>query len=288
MKTILITGTSTGLGFAAATSLARAGYDVFATMRNPAKSPELQVLAAKENLPITVVPLDVDSDQSVTDGVAKILKLRGRIDVLVNNAGIGPLGSVEEALFAEHRQVMETNYFGALRCIQAVLPGMRERRGGQIVNISSVAGKLASPGQSAYCASKFALEALSECLASEVRPFDIRVNIVEPGVIETPIFGKVGTLDTHLYSGARRLNAIFAASLEHPVPASVIGDLVRDLVANENWTLRHPGGPDAAGILARRAAMTDEQVLQLNALDDDTWCDIMEKQVGLNVRPHLV
>jgi NAD(P)-dependent dehydrogenase (short-subunit alcohol dehydrogenase family) len=287
MKTILITGTSTGLGFAAAVALARAGHDVFATMRNPARSPELQTLATNERLPITIVPLDVDSDDSVSNGVAKILALRGRIDVLINNAGIGPLGSVEETPLAEHRQVIETNYFGTLRCIQAVLPGMRERRAGQIVNISSVAGKLATPGQSAYCASKFAVEALSECLASEVRPFNIRVNIVEPGVIETPIFGKLGDLG-NLYPGARRLNAIFGASLENPVPASVIGDLLLDLVANENWTLRHPGGPAAAAIMASRAASTDEQVIAFNALDDDTWCDVMQNQRGLNVRAHMV
>jgi NAD(P)-dependent dehydrogenase (short-subunit alcohol dehydrogenase family) len=287
MKTILITGTSTGIGFATAVSLMRAGHDVFATMRDPAKSPELLALAGKEGLPITVIPLDVDSDESVAAGVERVLTTRGRVDVLVNNAGVGQLGSVEAMPLAKFRQVMETNYFGAIRCIQAVLPGMRARKGGRIVNITSVAGRLAFAGQSAYAASKFALEALSESLAAEVKPFNIRVNLVEPGVIETPIFGKEEVLPGDPYPGARRMNAVFAASLEHPVPASVIGDEIRGIVADESWQLRYPGGPAAAGIMAWRASMTDEQHIAIGALDEDAWCEYVTTNLGLNVRPHL-
>ena len=287
MKTILVTGTSTGIGFATAVSLIRAGHDVFATMRDPAKSPELLAKARGETLPITVIPLDVDSDESVAAGVAHVLKTRGRLDVLVNNAGIGQLGSVEAMPLAQVRQMMETNYFGALRCIQAVLPGMRAQKSGRIINITSVSGKLASAGHSAYAASKFAVEAMSESLAAEVKPFNIRVNVVEPGVIETPIFGKTGDVSADPYSGARRMNAIFAASLEQPVPASVIGDQIRDIVADESWQLRYPGGPAAAGIMGWRASMTDEQHIAIGALDDDGWCDYVTKNLGLNVRPHL-
>jgi len=145
MKTVLITGTSTGLGFAAVVSLARAGHDVIATMRNPARSSELQQLAEKEQLPVTVLALDVDDDASVGAGVAQVLETHGHIDVLVNNAGIGGLGAVEETPIAEYRAIMETNYFGVLRCTQAVLPAMRARRSGRIINVASVAGKLATP-----------------------------------------------------------------------------------------------------------------------------------------------
>jgi NAD(P)-dependent dehydrogenase (short-subunit alcohol dehydrogenase family) len=287
MKTIIVTGTSTGIGFAAAVALARAGHDVFATMRDPARSRELQALAAKENLSITIVPLDVDSDASVTRGMAKIQEMRGRVDVLVNNAGIGALGSVEEMPVDQFRQVMETNFFGALRCIQAVLPGMRGRQSGRIINVTSVAGRLASAGQAAYCASKFALEALSESLAAEVRPFNVRVAVVEPGVIQTPIFGKVADLSRAIYPGPRRMNAIFEAALEQPVPASVVGEQIRDIVADESWQLRYPSGPAAAGILAWRASMTDEDFVAIGALDDDEWCEYMLNNLGLNVRPHL-
>ena len=287
MKTILVTGTSTGLGFAAAVSLVRAGHDVFATMRTPGKSPELLAQAKRDGLPITIIPLDVDSDESVAAGVKHVLDARGRIDVLVNNAGIAQVGSVEAMPLSTFRRIMETNYFGTVRCIQAVLPAMRAQKSGRIINISSVAGRLAFPGQSAYAASKFAVEALSEALAAEVRPLNIRVNVIEPGVIETPIFGKEQTLDGDPYPGGRRMNAIFATALEHPVPASVIGDQVRDIVADESWQLRYPGGPAAAGLMAWRGSLTDEQLIGIGALDDEAWCDFMQANLGLNVRPHL-
>jgi len=287
MKTIVITGSSTGLGLAAAVSLARAGHDVIATMRNPPRTPQLQELAAQESLAVTVLPLDVDSDASVTAAFEKILASRGQIDVLVNNAGIASLGSVEETPLGLFRQTMETNYFGALRCIQAVLPRMRERRSGRIVNISSVAGKLAFAGQACYSASKFALEALSDALAAEVRAFNIHVNVVEPGVIETPIFGKGNDVSKQIYSGARRMSAIFAAALVHPVPASVIGDQIRDIVDDEAWTVRYPGGPAAAGLMQWRASLTDEDYVAIGALDDEAWCRHIESTLGLDVRPHL-
>ena len=288
MHTIVVTGTSTGIGFATAVALARAGHDVFATMRDPVRSPDLQTFASAEKLPITVIPMDVDSDASVTGGIAKVLEARPHIDVLVNNAGIAQLGSVEETPLPEFRRTMETNFFGALRCIHAVLPGMRAQKSGRIINVTSVAGKLASAGQSAYCASKFALEALSECLAVEVRPFDIRVAIVEPGVILTPIFGKASDVSRAIYPGPKRMNAIFAAALEQPVPASVVGEQIRDIVVDDGWQLRYPAGPAAAGILAWRASMTDEQFIEAGSLNDDAWCAFMHNNLGLNVRPHLV
>jgi NAD(P)-dependent dehydrogenase (short-subunit alcohol dehydrogenase family) len=182
---------------------------------------------------------------------------------------------------------METNFFGALRCIQAVLPGMRERKSGRIVNVTSVAGRLSFAGQSAYAASKFALEAVSEALAAEVKPFNIRVNVVEPGVIETPIFGKGNDVSADIYPGPRRMQAVFAAALAQPVPASVIGDQIRDIVADESWQVRYPGGPAAAGIMAWRASLTDEQYVAFGALDDEAWCEFMQKNLGLDVRPHL-
>ena len=287
MKTIVVTGTSTGIGFAAAAALVRAGHDVFATMRNPGTSPALLAQAKQDGLPITILPLDVDSDESVAAAVKHVLDARGRIDVLVNNAGIAQVGSVEAMPLGTFRRIMETNYFGTVRCIQAVLPAMRKQKSGRIVNITSVAGRLSFPGQSAYAASKFAVEALSESLAAEVKPFNIRVNVIEPGVIETPIFGKDEKLDGDPYPGARRMKAVFAAALEHPVPASVIGDQVRDIVADESWQLRYPGGPAAAGLMAWRASLTDEQSVGIGALDDEAWCEFMQTQLGLNVRPHL-
>ena len=131
-------------------------------MRNPGGAPALADVARRDRLPITIMRMDVDSDTSVTATLGEILAARGRIKALVNNAGIARPGSVEETPLATFREVMETNYFGALRCIQAVLPAMRARKSGLIVNVTSIAGRIASPAQASYAASKFALEALSE------------------------------------------------------------------------------------------------------------------------------
>jgi len=139
MASVLITGTSKGIGLEAALAFGRAGHKVHATMRNPSRSPELARRVAEEKLPITVTTMDVDSDESVRDNIAAIQKEHGLIDVLVNNAGVERAGSVEELALGEFRAVMETNYFGALRCIQAVAPHMRKRRSGCIINVSSVA-----------------------------------------------------------------------------------------------------------------------------------------------------
>ena len=169
MATVLITGSSTGLGLATAVALARAGHDVYATMRNPARSPELQTIARKESLPISILRLDVDRDESVMQAVRQVLAERGHVDVLVNNAGILAFGAVEDLPLDVFRQAMETNYFGALRCIQAVLPSMRERRSGCIVNVTSIGGRITMGAHGCYTATKFALEALSEALAQEVK-----------------------------------------------------------------------------------------------------------------------
>ena len=133
MASVLITGTSKGIGFESALAFAHAGHKVYATMRNPKQAPQLAETAAREKLPITVSAMDVDSDQSVAAGIAAILK-DGPIDVLVNNAGVEKAGSVEELPLADFRAIMETNYFGVIRCVQALVPPMRKRGSGCIIN----------------------------------------------------------------------------------------------------------------------------------------------------------
>jgi NAD(P)-dependent dehydrogenase (short-subunit alcohol dehydrogenase family) len=281
----LITGTSTGIGLATAVTLARGGHTVFATMRNPAGGgSEIGALAKAEKLPITVLTMDVDDDASVRAALAQALGQSGRIDVLVNNAGIGVHGSVEELPLSEFRRTMETNFFGALRCIQAVAPGMRERRHGWIVNVTSVAGRIANAPQAPYAASKWALEAASEALAQEMKPFGVRVAIVEPGIIATPIFGKVapGPASSH-YPNARRLEALFAASLKNPVSPYVVGEAIRRIVESESWQLRYPVGPDAAPFLAWRAAMSDEEWVNYAAVTDAEWVARVKRDFGLDV-----
>jgi NAD(P)-dependent dehydrogenase (short-subunit alcohol dehydrogenase family) len=285
MATALITGASSGIGLATAVTLARAGHTVIATMRNPeGGGTELRKIVSEEALPVTISALDVDQDESVTKAIGEVLAAHGHLDVLVNNAGIGGGGSVEETPFALFRQVMETNYFGALRCIQAVLPGMRERRQGCIVNVTSIAGRMANAPQAAYASSKFALEALSECLAQEMRAFGVRVAIIEPGVIATPIFGKAKPMaaDSH-YPQGRRLRALFAASLTRPVSPYVVGDQIREIVEGDSWKLRYPVGPDALPILNWRASKTDEEMTAGAAASDEEYVAAVKRDFGLDI-----
>ena len=285
MAVAVVTGTSTGIGLATAATLARAGHTVYATMRNPKTGgAELRAIAEREHLPLHIAALDVDSDESVRTAFAKILAEAGRIDVLVNNAGISVLSAVEETPITASRTVMETNYFGALRCIQAVLAGMRERRSGCIINITSVAGRLSVAANAAYSSSKFALEATSESLAQEVKAFGVRVAIVEPGVIATPIFGKVQppSADSN-YPHGRRIYELFRTSLENPVSPYVVGEKIRDIVESGSWKLRHPVGPDAEGFLAWRASMSDEQWVEWGAISDEAWVEYVRQNFHLNV-----
>ncbi len=249
MAITLITGCSTGIGKATALVMSRAGHKVYATMRNPAGAPDLGEIAEKEHLPISILPLDVDDVSSVNRAVDSILEQEHGIDVLVNNAGIAPVGAVEEQPLEDFRQTMDTNYLGPIRCIQKVLPGMREQKNGCIINVTSVAGKIAGASQGCYSASKFALEAVSESLAQEVKPFNIRVAIVEPGIIETPIFGKMEVpKEDNYYPNARRLAALFYAALQNPVPPEVIGEKILEIAESDSWQLRHPTGPGCTAL----------------------------------------
>jgi NAD(P)-dependent dehydrogenase (short-subunit alcohol dehydrogenase family) len=287
MAIILITGTSTGIGLATAVVLGRAGHTVYATMRNPARSPELQAITTKEKLPITILTLDVDNDESVTEVVGQVLDRHGRLDVLVNNAGVGETGPIEELPLGEFRRAMETNFFGALRCIKAVLPGMREQRSGRIINVTSLAGRMVVGGFSTYTASKFALEAASETLAQEVKAFNIQVAIVEPGVIKTPIFDKMRAIpEATLYPQERRLQALFSAALVQGTSPMVVGEQVRQIVESGSWQLRYPVGPDALPFLDWRASMSDEEWVNFGATKaDETWYKQIEQDFGLDARP---
>ena len=286
MASVLITGTSKGIGFEAALACGRAGHTVHATMRNPSQAPQLAETAKREKLPITVSTMDVDSDQSVSQGIAAIQKDHGPIDVLVNNAGVEKAGSVEELPMAEFRAVMETNYFGALRCIQALAPHMRKRRSGCIINVSSVAGRISSPPLTPYCATKWALEALSEGLAGEMKTFNVRVAIVEPGIIDTAMARRISDEGTKSpYRQRARFASLFQAALQNPAPPSLVGQKILEIVQSGTWQVRHPVGPDAVPFLEWRRKMTDEQWAELNGGDDETWYQGLQRDFGLDTRP---
>jgi NAD(P)-dependent dehydrogenase (short-subunit alcohol dehydrogenase family) len=284
MKSVLITGTSKGIGFETALSFARGGYKVFATMRNLEAASTLQKQITDESLNIIIYKMDVDSDDSVKHCIQSIIEEHGIIDVLLNNAGIERHGSIEELPMSDFKAIMETNYFGVIRCIQAVLPQMRENKNGCIINVGSVAGKIANTPLSAYCASKFALEALIESLAGEVKPFNIRVSLIEPGIIDTKMAQDI-TVDSHSkYPQVLRFGAMFEESLKQPTPPSMVADLMFEIANGDTWQLRHPVGPTALPFLGWRASLTDEQWVDFNAQTDEEWFNSVETTFGMNVR----
>jgi len=287
MKSVIITGANRGIGLETALIFGRSGYNVYATMRNPQSAIELKQKIRDENLPISILVMDVDLDKSVHDAFQKILKQNDPLDVLVNNAGIERHGAIEEMDLSVFKDVMETNYFGAIRCIKAVLPGMRENKKGCIINVTSVSGHISCSPLAPYSASKFALEALSEALAQEIKPFNIRVGIIEPGIINTDMAQDIQLAEPNvIYPQAFRFGGMFKASLENPTEPSLVAETILEVVQSGTWKLRHPVGPDAIPFLDWRASMTDEQWINWNAADDNTWYADVERDFGLNARPN--
>ena len=190
-KIALVTGSSSGIGFETALALARENYFTYASMRNTSKAGKIQEIAKKENLNLKVIELDIDKEDSIKSAVKKIQEQKGRIDVLVNNAGYGLFGCLEDITMEELKAQFQTNFFGVVSLIQEIAPIMRKQGSGIIVNVSSVAGRIGFPGTPAYISSKFALEGLSECMRYELSPFGIKTIIIEPGVIQTNFFSSM-------------------------------------------------------------------------------------------------
>jgi NAD(P)-dependent dehydrogenase (short-subunit alcohol dehydrogenase family) len=183
------------------------------------------------------------------------LEEAGQINVLVNNAGVSGSGPIELVPIGVFRQTRETNFFGAVRCVKAVVPSMRQRQSGCIVNIASVAGQFGMAPLGPYSASKWALEGFSECLAQELRPFNIRGAIVEPGLVATPMTTKprpaIPTNNPY-FSSIRRMIAYFDASLENPTSPLDVAKTVQDCVDGRSSKLRNPSGLDGAKMLQWR------------------------------------
>ncbi len=266
MATVLITGCSSGFGKLAALQFARKGDTVYASMRNTSKGTELEEARDAEDLKIELLQLDVTDDASVSAAVAKVIAEAGQIDVLVNNAGIGAHGPIEETDDDEAKEIFETNFFGVLRTVRAVLPHMREKRAGTIVNVSSLAGRVSPPFEGIYAASKFALEAASEALYYETHPFGIRVLLIEPGGFETNI-GDTLRLPRRFGEGSpyAELDQRFAQAMTR-LPtggdrgdAQVVAEAIYDAVHDTEPKLRYLVGQDAEMIGGLRQQFDDEQ-----------------------------
>jgi NAD(P)-dependent dehydrogenase (short-subunit alcohol dehydrogenase family) len=268
MPVALVTGTSSGIGLATALHFARQGWQVHAGLRDPAAPGELAAALARERLPVTPLAMDVNDAGAVRRAVDEVLARSGQIDVVVNNAGIGGGGPVEDVPVDWVTTLFDTNYLGAVRVIQAVLPGMRARRGGTIVNVSSIAGRVAIAGHGHYCAVKHALEAISEALAQEVLAFGIRVAIVEPGVVLTPIFSKARRFagpDSPYLEHLQRLLGFYQKQMPHAArpedAAAVIWEAATTAAPRLRWTV----GEDARRLVEGRRRLGDEDFVALAA-----------------------
>lgn len=242
-KKVLITGASSGIGAAIALYLADKGCQVWGTTRNLSK---VQNLPEELRRKVTFLPLDVTDNDSVRRCVAECMKQAGgKIDILINNAGYGVYGPVEEFPVERAKALFEANYFGVLRMIQAVVPSMREARQGLIINITSLAGKFVIPFQVHYSATKYALEALTEGLRQELRPFGVKVVAVEPGDIKTN-FNNVtefGQKDSSPYRRwAEACWRVIEANMEKAPPPVVIAEKVWQVIEKKNPRGSYPAG----------------------------------------------
>ena len=259
----LITGGTDGLGRAAAVMLAERGYRVFAGGRNAERIAALQQFANQRKLPLTAMELDVCDDASVDHAVAEIEKTAGTVDVLVNNAGIAIAAVMEEISLADLHKQFETNFFGLVRMSQRVLPGMRRKLSGRIINMSSIAGKLASPLFGPYSSSKHAVEAVSDAMRLEVYPFGIQVVLIEPGYIPTSMNRNAGELSSAYAKGAEQspYKSVYQGFLKswskitkssHYTPEDCARVIVRAM-EDDPPRARYPVTREAKiGILARR------------------------------------
>ena len=276
-KVCVVTGANSGIGRAAALHLAKAGFEVYGTMRSLERGQKLRDAAAELNLRINEIELDVTDDGSVRNGFTEILSRTSHVDVLINNAGIGSNAAIEDVALPDDKLVFETNFWGVVRCTQAVLPGMREQGSGHIVQISSIAGRVGLPGQPIYSASKWAMEGLSENLAHDLAAFGIRVSLVEPGVTRTAILGKNNTVpDNPVYADTYlRMMDMYAAGIEANVRPEVVAETIVECLNAPAGQLRWPVAWGASEMVNARndgtVSDTDWVELGTHVSSQDDW-----------------
>ncbi len=260
-KVALVTGSSSGIGLETVLSLARDGYHTFASMRDVGKAGELEHAAKKENLPVEIIELDVDKEESIISAIKKVVTKNGRLDVLVNNAGYGQFGCTEDLTINDFRKQFETNFFSIVRIIQEVAPIMRKQNSGNIINISSVVGRMGLPGSSAYISSKFALEGLGECLRYELGQFGIKTTMIEPGVIKTNFFNSMKVPESKIDPKYKTLTDNILAGLKMMVEMgtapSQVAEAVMKAIHDDEMLPRYVVGTDAAMFLEAKKMKTD-------------------------------
>ena len=276
MPVILITGASSGFGELTAIAFAHRGDTVYATMRDPEKGYWLQDAASAENLQINLLALDVADTNSIHAAVKNVLAAQERIDVLVNNAGIHIPGALEDMPETDLHRVMDTNFFGVINMTRAVLPAMRKQKSGRIIMLSSVGGMISRVTDSIYCASKWALEGMSEGLRYEVARFGIKVSVIEPGVFRTEIGSKYKvSLDypqasPYLDLLKFRVDKVVEACSNGDNP-QLVADLIVDVANKDNPDFRYPAGQQAEKFLS-----------ELKRMDADERDDLIRTAAGID------
>ena len=262
-KVAIVTGSSSGIGYETSLALARDGFYTFATVRNSKKAEKILQIAKKENLNIEIIELDVDDEKSISAAIEKIISKKQRIDVLVNNAGWGLFGSVEDVSMKDFRAQFETNFFGIISIIQKVAPIMRKQGSGVIVNVSSVAGRIGFPGSPAYISSKFALEGLSESLRYELGQFGVKTIIIEPGVIKTNFFSSMKIAEPKPDSPYKEITEKVIMGIkmmaELGTPPSEVATTILNAIKEENPRPRYIVGNDAQMFLEAKKTKTDAE-----------------------------
>lgn len=260
-KVALVTGSSSGIGYETCLALAKDGYQTFASMRDVKKSEKLQQIAKKENLPIVILELDVDNEESIVSAIKKIMKDSNRIDVLVNNAGYGQFGCLEDVSIEEFKKQFETNFFSIVRIIQEIAPIMRKQESGIIVNISSLAGRMGLPGSPAYISSKFALEGLTECLRYELGMFGIKTTLIEPGVVKSNFFNSMRIPESKKDPKYKQITENMLAGLklmvEMGTPPSQVAEIVMKAIHDKEMMPRYIVGADAAMFMEAKKTKSD-------------------------------
>ena len=272
-KTCIVTGANSGIGRSTAIILAKSGYEVFATMRFLDRGTKLREIAQDMDLRMHEIELDVSDTNSVNRGINEILSQADTIDILINNAGVGANAVIEDIDIESDKAVFETNFWGAIRCIQAVLPTMREQKSGHIVQISSIAGRVGLPAQPIYSASKWALEGLSENLAHDLSPFGIRVSLIEPGVTRTAILGKNNTVPENpdYESTYARMLDMYMEGIEANVRPEEVSKTILDCIESTSQQMRWPVAWGAESMINARqdGSISDQEWAQLGSLVDD-------------------
>jgi NAD(P)-dependent dehydrogenase (short-subunit alcohol dehydrogenase family) len=265
-KVALVTGSSTGIGFETSLALARNGFHTYATMRKLKDSDIIIDISRKEQLPLEVLPLDVNNDKSIIDTITKINEENKRIDVLVNNAGYALAGPLEGTSMEEEiRPQFETNFFGAIKVMQSVIPIMRKQRNGRIVNITSMGGRVAVPLDPIYHGTKFALEGVSECIRYELGPFGIKIILVEPGAVESNFWKNLKmTLESSSPHSPYRqtidnVSEIFSKMTENVIHPSEVSKVVVEAVTADNPEFRYIVGKDATMIIDKKKNLSERE-----------------------------